>query len=116
VLFNFFKNTNKVKEKHLKAQVSFDLSDNDQIDVNFYLCDDSESTSDSLASLLFLLNKGFFFQKMLGVLTEQGIKNPDKLILINSIIAKWNDLYSIESLTSEQPIVKPLGAFNANPK
>jgi hypothetical protein len=116
VLFNFLNKNKNIKEKYIKAQISFDLSDTNEVDVNFYLSDNSESTSDSLANLLFMLNKGFFFQKMLGVLTEQGLKNPEKLILINSIITKWNNLYSLESATSEQPIIKPLGAFNANPK
>jgi hypothetical protein len=115
VLFNFFKKQKPIKSE-IKAQLSFDIYDASKIDVNFYIEDDSESTSDCVASMLYCLNKGLFFQKMLEVLTAQGIKNPEQSVFITSIISKWNNLYSIDHSSSEQPVVKPLGAFNANPK
>lgn len=114
-LFNIFRKrpSNNTNEK---IKLVFYLDQDNQIKTQIDWSDDSESTSDLLASMLYCLNKGLFYTKIIDMLNESAAADSKKSNLIRSVLKTWNYLCEMELLESNEPIVKPLGAFNANSK
>ncbi len=98
-----------------KIQLLFYISEDNHINLKLEWNDSSESSSDILASLLYCLNKGLLFEKIISTLNDSAT-DDQQIVFIKTVLSKWNNLCSIENDITNEPVVKPLGAFNANTK
>lgn len=115
VLYNKLFGKKNISKQIDKIQLLFHISQDNHINLKLEWNDSSESSSDILASLLYCLNKGLLFDKIINTLNDSAT-DDQQIVFIKTVLNKWNELCAIENNITNEPVIKPLGAFNANSK